>query len=201
MASPSLSIGKSYKIPANLSSPKLLIPFALVAFGGAGPLHTAAIASILSIGTVLVPPYPGNTSAFGLLTASLRTDLSTTLLVQSDDPEALTKLNNALVPLRERTLATLSREGFTGEPEVEQRFEMRYFGQNYHREVVFSSNAPIDQSDFDAAAVEAFNADYKSFYGYDTPGELVEVGRACRDSERRAPRPGGTVDERNGGAG
>ena len=96
--------------------------FALVAFGGAGALHAAAIAAILSIGTVLVPPYPGNTSAFGLLTASLRTDLSTTLLVRSDDPEALTKLNNALVPLRERTLATLSREGFTGEPEVEATF-------------------------------------------------------------------------------
>ena len=51
---------------------------------------------------------------------------------------------------------------------------MRYFGQNYHREVVFASNAPIDQPDFDAA-IEAFNADYKSFYGYDTLGELVEV--------------------------
>jgi len=148
--------------------------FSLVAFGGAGALHAADIAAILNIGTVLVPPYPGNTSAYGMLTAGLRTDLSTTLLVRSDDPEGLAKLNNALVPLRERTLATLSREGFTGEPEVEQRLEMRYFGQNYHREIGFASHAPIDQSDFDAA-IDAFHADYKSFYGYDQPWEVVEI--------------------------
>jgi N-methylhydantoinase A len=148
--------------------------FALVAFGGAGALHAAAIAAILNIGTVLVPPYPGNTSAYGLLTAGLRTDRSTTLLLRSDDEQRVDKLNEALMPLHERTLQTLEREGFEGEPEVEQRLEMRYFGQNYHREIVFASHAPVTAEDL-AGALEAFHADYKSFYGYDQPWEVVEI--------------------------
>jgi N-methylhydantoinase A len=148
--------------------------FALVAFGGAGPLHAAEIASILGVRQVLVPPYPGNTSAYGLLTAGLRTDLSTTLLIRSDEPNALERINTALVPLRERTLATLRREGFLAEPEVEQLFEMRFLGQNYHREVSIVSHAPIDRRDFDAA-LEAFHEDYAAFYGYDVPDETIEI--------------------------
>jgi N-methylhydantoinase A len=148
--------------------------FSLVAFGGAGPLHAVDIASILGISQVVVPPYPGNTSAFGLLTAGLRTDLSTTFLIRSDEDDALARLNDALIPLRERTLATLRREGFAGEPEIEQRLEMRYYGQNYHREILISSAAPIAEADF-AQALDSFHADHASFYGYDQPEEIVEI--------------------------
>ena len=52
--------------------------FALLAYGGAGPLHAAAIAEELGMGTVLVPPMPGNFSAFGLLIADLRRDFVAT---------------------------------------------------------------------------------------------------------------------------
>src|SRR5207244_9585063 len=54
--------------------------FALVAFGGAGPLHGAALAQELSIPTVLVPPNPGITSALGCLLVDVRHDLSTMFL-------------------------------------------------------------------------------------------------------------------------
>jgi N-methylhydantoinase A len=148
--------------------------FVLVAFGGAGPLHAADIASVVGIGQVLVPPYPGNTSAYGLLTAGLRTDMSTTLLLRADDPGAVARLNEALMPLRARTLATLRREGFKGEPKVEQHLEMRFFGQNYHREIPLVGAAPIHQSEL-AAAVAAFHGDYVAFYGYDQPGEAIEI--------------------------
>jgi N-methylhydantoinase A len=148
--------------------------FSLVAFGGAGALHAVEIASILGISRVLIPPYPGNTSAYGLLTAGLRTDLSTTLLIRSDEPDAVTRLNEALIPLRERTVATLVREGFRGQPTVEQRLEMRYYGQNYHREILVSSEIPLTAGDFERA-VQAFHADYAAFYGYDQPDEMVEI--------------------------
>jgi N-methylhydantoinase A len=148
--------------------------FALVAFGGAGPLHAAEIASILGIRTMLVPPYPGNTSAYGLLTAGLRTDLSTTLLIRSDEPDAVERLNAALVSLRERTVATLRREGFSGEAEVEQRLEMRFLGQNYHREIAIAPHAPVGDGDF-AAALVAFHEDYTAFYGYDIADEAIEI--------------------------
>jgi len=142
--------------------------------GGAGALHAAEIAEVIGIRKVLVPPYPGNTSAFGLLTAGLRSDLSTTLLLRGEELDALARVNERLVPLRERALAMLRREGFKGEPEIEQRLEMRFFGQNYHREIKVASNAPLSKQDFDGA-LAAFHADYVDFYGYDQPGESVEI--------------------------
>ncbi len=48
--------------------------FALVAFGGAGPLHGAEVAGMLGIPEVIVPPYPGITSAMGLLTTDIKYD-------------------------------------------------------------------------------------------------------------------------------
>jgi N-methylhydantoinase A len=62
--------------------------FCLVAFGGAGPLHGAALAKELSIPTVLVPPNPGITSALGCLLVDVRHDLSTMFLGQVRDVDA-----------------------------------------------------------------------------------------------------------------
>lgn len=148
--------------------------FTLVAFGGAGALHAAEIAKVIGIRNVLVPPYPGNTSAFGLLTAGLRTDLSTTLLLHTGDADALARINESLVPLRERALQTLKREGFKGEPQIEQKLEMRFLGQNYHREIKMASTAPITEEGF-AEVIRAFHADYVAFYGYDQPDETIEI--------------------------
>jgi N-methylhydantoinase A len=148
--------------------------YALVAFGGAGALHAVAIAQIIGITTVLIPPYPGNTSTFGLLTANLRSDLSTTLLIRSDEQEAMSRLNAALVPLSQRTIEALRRDGYTGEPEIEQKLEMRYLGQNYHRDIVIAPEAPLDSTAFDDA-IERFHDDYAAFYGYSQRDDVVEV--------------------------
>ena len=147
---------------------------ALVAFGGAGALHAAEIARILDLATVVVPPYPGNTSTFGLLTASLRSDLSTTLLIRSDEADALERLNGALVPLRVRAVDTLRRDGYDGTPQIEQRLEMRYLGQNYHRDILIAPEAPLDETAL-RAAIALFHSDYETFYGYGQPDEIVEV--------------------------
>jgi N-methylhydantoinase A len=148
--------------------------YALVAFGGAGALHTAGIAEIIGSRTVLVPPYPGNISAFGLLTAGLRSDLSTTLLVRSDEAGGCATLNTALMPLRERTLAALQREGFSGTPRVEVKLEMRYFGQNHYREIAVEHELPLSDAGY-AAAFEAFHADHRKFYGYEQRSDVIEI--------------------------
>src|SRR5262249_16299288 len=57
----------------------------LVAFGGAGPLQACRIAQLLGLGTVLIPPSPGNVSAFGLLAVDLKDDHVVTLLRRHDD--------------------------------------------------------------------------------------------------------------------
>src|SRR5690606_24920086 len=55
--------------------------FALIAFGGAGPLHAAGIAKELGIGTVIVPDHPGLLCALGLLCSELRADFSRTRIL------------------------------------------------------------------------------------------------------------------------
>ena len=148
--------------------------YALVAFGGAGALHAAEIAQIIGIRTVLIPPYPGNTSTFGLLTANLRSDLSITLLLRSDESTAMTRLNDALVPLRQRAIDALRRDGYEGDPEIEQRLEMRYLGQNYHRDIVIDTEAPLTPHAF-SDALDRFHEDYAKFYGYSQRDEVIEV--------------------------
>ena len=58
--------------------------FALLAFGGAGPLHGAAVARKLHIPTLVVPPFPGSFSALGLLLGDLRVDKLWTQSFRSD---------------------------------------------------------------------------------------------------------------------
>ena len=65
--------------------------FALVAFGGAGPLHGAEVARALGIPEIIVPAYPGITSAVGLLTTDLKYDAVRTefQVGDSDRPRTL----------------------------------------------------------------------------------------------------------------
>ena len=147
---------------------------ALVAFGGAGGLHACEVAREVGTPTVLVPPFPGNTSAMGLLTAGLRSDATTTLLIRSDAPDLLAQVNAALGPLRARVIDAVRGEGGTGEARISQHVEMRYYGQNYHREIELSSSFPLDDDDLEAV-VDEFHQDYGRRYGYSQRDEPIEV--------------------------
>lgn len=146
--------------------------FEIVAFGGAGPLHAAEIASSLGMASVIVPPHPGLASAFGTLLADRRVDRRWTHYSRSDavDVEALA----AHFELMERDArAALTAEGFAGEPTVVRSLSMRYAGQNYERE------APLRAGRVDETAVTealgAFHELHHEVYGYSFPGETIEL--------------------------
>src|SRR3989454_1955294 len=115
----------------SVSSRRGFVPrgFCLDAFGGAGPLHGAALAEELSIPTVLVPPSPGITSALGCLLVDVRHDLSAMFLahVDSVDREALEdEFGKLEAEARER----LAAEGVPEQQMSIQRLvDMRYLGQ------------------------------------------------------------------------
>ena len=64
--------------------------YAMVPFGGSGPLQAARVAELLGLHTTLIPPHPGNVSAFGLLAVDLKSDYVTTVVQREDrfDPAA-----------------------------------------------------------------------------------------------------------------
>ena len=146
--------------------------FALLAFGGAGPLHAGAVARVLGVPRVIVPQYPGVFSALGLLLADIRVDKVWTQAFRSNDLDA-PLVNRQFNRITERAIGELRQEGFAGDPEIRRAINMRYFGQNYEHEV------EIDRGELDEAALERafrrFDALHAERYGYTIDGEVIEL--------------------------
>ncbi len=105
--------------------------FVLVAFGGAGPLHAARVAEELGIETVLVPPYAGVLSAFGLLTADYRLYDTTTRRIELNRtaPSAVAAIH---ADMRQRMLARMADLGLASDrAQFILTLEMRFVGQAY----------------------------------------------------------------------
>jgi N-methylhydantoinase A len=142
--------------------------FDLVPFGGAGPLHQAALARELGCRRVLVPPHPGVLSALGLLAAPVTVDrahsrLSDTTGLSNDDLAA------GWDALGEEAHAVLAEQAV--EVAAERRSaDLRYRGQAFELEVA----APEGPPDV-AALVAAFHAAHAARYGYEQPEAAVEL--------------------------
>ncbi len=147
--------------------------FTLVAYGGAGPLHAADIARNMGIKRVLVPPRPGLLSALGLLHADMRGDFSLTRLVAAA-PESLRAINAGFAELRER-----GAEWLRGEASERTRAgyewlaDLRYFGQNYELSLDVR-DGKLDARSL-AHLIKRYHGRHHEFYGYDMPGQPVEV--------------------------
>jgi N-methylhydantoinase A len=146
--------------------------FALLGFGGAGPLHAAAVARSLGIPEVVIPPFPGVFSAVGLLLADLRVDKVWTQAFRSTDVDE-TEVERQFARITDRALEELHTEGFQGEAEVSRAINMRYLGQNYEHEI------ELPEGDITAENLEAafrrFDAMHQARYGYVIEGETIEL--------------------------
>jgi len=146
--------------------------FALIAFGGAGPLHARAVAERLGMTTVIVPPHPGLCSAFGAAIAEARVDRVQTFFTRSEDVD-IGALAATLARLRDSAVAELRLSVEANAPEVRSSADLRYAGQNYELEV------PLPEEAFGRGAWEAllrrFAEAHARQYGFDLPGEPVEL--------------------------
>ncbi len=146
--------------------------FALFAFGGAGPLHAAAVARALRIPQVLIPMFPGNASALGMLLADLRVDKVWTKAFRSSRVDA-ELVSQQFAAIRTSAEEELRSEGFTGEPDVAYAISMRYAGQNYEHHVPVSERV-IDDAAL-LAAFAMFERIHAERYGYAIAGEEIEL--------------------------
>jgi N-methylhydantoinase A len=146
--------------------------FALLAFGGAGPLHAAAVARSLGIPRVVIPRFPGVFSAVGLLLADLRVDVVWTQAFRSTDVDA-DVVERQFERIAQRATEELREEGFDAEPTIARAINMRYLGQNYEHEVEISAEALT--GDGLREAFERFARLHDERYGYAIEGETVEL--------------------------
>ncbi len=124
---------------------------ALLAFGGAGPLHAAAIADELGMSRILCPRASGVLAALGLVVSERRRDVQRSARFD--------ELESVLAELTERA----------GEGDVRTAFDLRYRGQSF--ELTVRPDGPADP----AALREAFEAAHERAYGYRDPGAEVEL--------------------------
>jgi N-methylhydantoinase A len=146
--------------------------FALVAGGGAGPLHAVAIAQDLGIPRVIVPPTPGVTSALGILQVDLRHDLLRSVLKQAHqiEPEELVEVFGEL---EAEAREVLEHEKAGSEQQVELSLDVRYYGQTPYMNIVLDE-VPRDRAAIDAI-VESYGEAYEREFGYRFDSDLATV--------------------------
>ncbi len=142
---------------------------ALVAFGGAGPLQASRIAQILGLRTVLVPPSPGNVSAFGLLAVDLKDDYVTTRVIRHDEAGSA-EVAVIFEDLEERARASLADQGVPPDRvSLVRSVDARYLGEAH--ELSLPATLPFDGE----RAAADFHDAHERLYGYAyRSGEVVE---------------------------
>jgi N-methylhydantoinase A len=147
--------------------------FALVAYGGAGPLHATMIARELRIGKVIIPYAPGHFSAYSMLFTDLRRDLVNTWFKPFDDAsfEEMETLYGAMEKQAAEDLAR-SRH-MTIDVAVQRGADMRYVGQEH----AVTVEIPVElfaRKDRDGIK-KLFDAVHETRYGYHNADEKAEI--------------------------
>mgnify|MGYP000554329361 CR=1 FL=1 len=144
--------------------------FALVAFGGAGPLHAAHVAREMNIPNVIVPPYPGINSALGCLLVDVEHDLSRTFIADATN-DVVDDMETAYAEMEGEIHDRLTGEGVDDDQiRIDHTVKMRYTGQWRSLEVPCSR--PIaDMEDIRAG----FHREHEQTYAYSDENQQVEI--------------------------
>jgi N-methylhydantoinase A len=143
--------------------------FALLSFGGAGPAQSPAVAELLGMQACIVPPNPGNLSAFGLLAVDWRSDHMVTKVMHEDAID-LAAVDAAYRALEEEAVAALRRDGISADRiRLVREADLRYAGQSMEVRVP-APTGPTGQA-FADSLIAAFHGAHHKAFGYDYAGQ------------------------------
>ena len=138
--------------------------FTLFSFGGAGGMHAAFLARLLSIPKVLLPRNPGILSAIGMIMADVIKDYSLTIMRNQENVTS-TFFSDQFMEIEERGRKDIECEGIPDDGIVLEKYlDMRYEGQSY--EIIVP---------FDDDYVEKFHALHEKTYGYRNEDKIIEI--------------------------
>lgn len=138
--------------------------FSMFSFGGAGGMHCAFLAKLLSIPKLFIPNNPGILSAVGMVMADVIKDYSLTVM-RNQHNTTVDDLEKLFAPLEKQGRADLTEEGFaSGDILVEHFLDMRYQGQSFEIIVPFSGDW-----------IEEFSKLHEQNYGYRNDDKTVEI--------------------------
>jgi N-methylhydantoinase A len=160
--------------------------FALVAYGGAGPLHANAVAEIMGSFPVLVPPAPGLLCAIGDLVADFRDEFAQTYIRVLGDADP-GEVGSILEALGERASAWLDAEGIPEDARsITYTADMRYHRQGYEIPVAIDPDEVRGGLD---ALEERFNLLHEQLYGFRMPGTASEIVNLRAIGSGAVPKP------------
>ena len=143
--------------------------FALLSFGGSGPAQSPAVMELIGMKACIVPPNPGNLSAFGLLAVDWRTDHIVTKVMHEDAID-LETVANIYAGLETDAAATLERDGIErSRIRLVREADVRYAGQSM--EVRVPAPSGLLDSTFIDGLVAAFHAAHLKTFGYNYAGQ------------------------------
>jgi N-methylhydantoinase A len=147
--------------------------FALIGYGGAGPLHACLVARELGVSTVIIPPAPGHFSAFGMLVADLRHDFVRTWFTPVATAD-FALLERRYAPMEEEGRLAIERSGTRTESvTVARAADMRYVGQEHAVTVELPRALFVNR---DHAGIKArFDVVHAVRYGYSDPAQPAEI--------------------------
>jgi N-methylhydantoinase A len=140
--------------------------YALLAFGGAGPLHAAAIAEELGIATIVCPRASGVLAALGLVISPRRRDVQRSVLLSGESLSART-IADVVAELGERARAALREDG--ADAELSAVYELRYRGQAFELAVETGLEPRPDE------LRAAFESLHEERYGYSDAEQTLEL--------------------------
>ena len=150
--------------------------FDLMTFGGSGPVHAVGLAEMLDITRVVVPPFPGVFSSFGLLVADVEHHFVQTYFKTFEQLD-ITALSELLNGLWNQGRNQLRAEGFDdSRHEILTQMDMKYDGQVSDLTVPYPSNEVNRQTI--NAVIKSFDEEHERSFGYNSPGtgyQLVNV--------------------------
>jgi N-methylhydantoinase A len=153
--------------------------FVLVCTGGGGPLHAYYVAQKIGVSKIICPPSAGVASAFGLLMASARSDLSRTLNFKFSSNE-LSPLENAYRELEVEARSTLETLSYAFGPiSIKRQADGRFIGQGFNLSVElpegpYSDDTVQSENNIRIKLVQAFESAYKEKFGRTPPDVQVE---------------------------
>lgn len=161
-----------------------LADFALLAFGGAGPLHAVDIAAECGIPTVIVPQEPGTMCARGMLLTDISFDFVRSVIGVAE-PAKWARVVALFDGLRSEADAWLEKERVATAARSFRCFvDARYEGQNFEVIVALDAHAAPGLADF----LERFARVHRREYGYDLPAKPVEVVNVRLQALGRVPK-------------
>jgi len=150
--------------------------FALLPFGGAGPLHASALARIAGMRRTLLPPSPGVLSALGLLVSTLKAEFTRTCLQRADDMD-IAQMASVFDALNDEATAWLDAEAVPADArQIVWSASMRYENQGFELFVPWPRHA-VDAATV-AEIITAFHRQHERLYTFaqeDTPVEIVTL--------------------------